>query len=131
MRIHVNGERFQVCNGGKTLTVVDTLEEAIAYISQAEVESRKKALERYEAKQQLRERLQVRRYWRNNRDCAGYAAVCAALLGMLLCGQRNEENGRATVFASGAEAPPNWRECCEQEKQEIIDRFVEREFGKE
>ncbi len=131
MKIHMNGERFQVCNGGQTLTVVDTLEEATAYILQAEVESRKKDQERYEAEQQLRERLQVRRYWRNNSDYAGYAAVCAALLGMMLCGQRNEENGRATVFASGDEAPPNWCECDAQEKQEIIDRFVAREFGKE
>lgn len=128
MKIHPNGNRFQVCDGSETLMVVDNYEEAQTYILERQAELKQVREQHWQQLQERRQQLESRRYWWVKSGDAGYEAVCAVCLGMRLHGQVNNMCGKATVYASGDEAPEGWRECNQEEKRDVVERILHEEF---
>lgn len=127
MKIHQNGDRFQVCDGAETLLVVDSLAEAELYVAERFSEARLRRQEKMERRQRRRAQLEGREYWQIKSGDAGYQAVCAVCLGMTLWGQVNDMCGHATVYASGSSAPEGWRRCDAEEKRDLVERILQDE----
>lgn len=125
MKIHRNGHRFQVCEGSQTLAVVDNIEDAEAFVQKTFAEKKEEQERLYRRQQEVREKLESANYWTVLTGDVSYEMAMAGLYRLILLGQDNVGDGRARLFARGADAPDNWQKCSEATKARLINHEIQ------